>query len=74
MPWKRGRGYATRALGLLLPEAKTLGLRYVEITTDKDNVPSQKVIEANGGSLVEQFDKPAQYGGRPALRYRVSFG
>src|SRR5207342_659181 len=33
VPWKRGRGYATRALRELLPQAKREGLRYVEITT-----------------------------------------
>lgn len=73
VPWKRRRGYATRALELLLPEASALGLRYVEITTDTENVPSQRVIEANGGQLIEQFNKPAQYGGLPALRYRIYF-
>ncbi len=71
VPWKRGRGYATRALEALLPEAKAEGLRYVEITTDPDNLPSRRVIEANGGVLVEQFVKPASLGGTPALRYRI---
>lgn len=73
VPWKRGRGYATKALAQLLPEAKTLGLRYVEITTDVDNVASQRVIEANEGELVERFRKPDQYGGSPGLRYRIHF-
>ena len=69
--WKRGRGYATRALALLLPEAKAEGLSYVEITTDPDNRPSQRVIEANGGVLVEKFLKPGELGGTPGLRYRI---
>ena len=34
VPWKQRRSYATSALGQLLPEAKTIGLPYVEITTD----------------------------------------
>jgi len=71
VPWKRRRGYATRALALFLQDVRPLGLRYVEITTDVDNVPSQRVIEANGGVLVERFAKLAAYGGHPALRYRV---
>lgn len=73
VPWKRRLGYATQALRLMLPEARTLGLRYVEITTDTDNVPSQRVIEANGGVLLERFTKPAVYGdhAKPGLRYRV---
>lgn len=73
VPWKRRRGYATRALALLLEEARTLGLRYVEITTDVDNIASQRVIEANGGQLVEHFTKPAQYGGSQGLKYRIYF-
>jgi len=73
VPWKRGRGYATRALAELLPDAKAEGLKYVELVTDHDNVPSQRVIEANGGVLVEEFIKPAIYGhNKRGFRYRVS--
>jgi predicted acetyltransferase len=71
VPWRRQRGHATRALALLLPEARKEGLRYVELTTDTDNEPSQKVILANGGTLVERFDKPAAHGGGEALRWRI---
>jgi len=72
VPWKRRNGYATRALALLLPDAKREGLLYVEITTDADNLASQRVIEANGGQLVERFQKPAAYGATPpGLRYRI---
>ncbi len=71
VPWKRRLGYATRALREVLPEAKAEGLRYVEITADPGNVPSQRVIEANGGVLLEEFMKPKQLGGTPGLRYRI---
>lgn len=71
VPWKRKKGYATRALELLLPDAKARGLAYVELTTDATNVASQRVIEANGGKLFERFNKPAAYGGTPSLRYRI---
>jgi predicted acetyltransferase len=71
VPWKRGRGYATRALALLLPEARAEGLRSVELTTDATNVASRRVIEANGGRLVEHFAKPAEYGGAASLRFRI---
>lgn len=71
VPWKRSRGYATRALALILPEARERGLAYVEITTDPDNIASQKVIAANGGELVERFRKTAAYGGSETLRFRI---
>jgi predicted acetyltransferase len=71
VPWKRGRGYATRALQLLLPLAKSEGLAYVELTTDADNIASQRVIEANGGELVEQFSKSTEDGGVESLRFRI---
>jgi predicted acetyltransferase len=72
VPWKQGRGYGREALKQLLPEVKAEGLRYVEITTEPENIASQRVIEANGGILVEHFMKPAQYGGTPGLRYRIA--
>jgi predicted acetyltransferase len=72
VPWKQGRGYATLALRLLLPEAKAVGLPYVEITTDPENLGSQRVIQANGGVLVERFTKPRQFGSVPGLRFRIA--
>jgi predicted acetyltransferase len=71
VPWKQGRGYATTALALVLPEALAEGLDYVELTTEPDNLASQRVIEANGGRLVERFTKTPQYGSAPGLRYRI---
>lgn len=71
VPWKRRRGYATRALRLLLPQVWQEDLTHVEIVTDVDNIPSQRVIEGNGGVLIEQFTKPEVYGGTASLRYRI---
>lgn len=71
VPWKRGRGYATRALALLLPEARKEGLAYVELTTDPDNLPSQKVITSNGGIFVKRFRKEAAYGDIEAFLFRI---
>jgi predicted acetyltransferase len=71
VPWKRGRGCATAALRLMLAHAMDEGLDYVEITTDPENVASQRVILANGGELIERFVKPPQYGARNGLRYRI---
>lgn len=71
VPWKRGRGYATAALRLMLPRARAEGLSHVEITTDTDNPVSQKVILANGGTLLGAYKKPPQYGEADGLRFRV---
>ncbi len=71
VPWKRNRGYATDALRLLLPDARAEGLQYVELTTEPHNAASQRVIEKNGGVLVEEFTAPAAYGHKRALRYRI---
>ena len=72
VPWKQHRGYAKSALRLILPEAKAVGLPYVEITTDPNNIASQRVIAANGGILVEHFIKPPQFGCKPGLRFRIT--
>jgi predicted acetyltransferase len=74
VPWKQRRGYARRALALMLARARGEGLEYVEITTDPDNVASRRVIEANGGALLGEFTKAAQYGSKPGLRFRIPLG
>jgi len=70
-PWARGRGFASFALSEMLKIAKNQGLSYVEITTNIDNVKSQKVIEKNGGVFVEEFTKPETSGGGLGRRYRL---
>lgn len=70
VPWKEGRGYATQALRLMLDDAKREGLRYVYLTAQPGNVPSRRVIEKNGGVLVDQFLAPV-HGTAPALRFRI---
>jgi predicted acetyltransferase len=71
VPWKQRRGYATRALRELLRDVGAEGLRYVDITTEPDNVASRRVIESAGGVLLEEFVAPASLGGMRELRYRV---
>lgn len=72
VPWKRRRGYATSALASVLDDARARGLPEVEITTDLDNVGSQRVIEHNGGISVGNFTKVGA-DGQPvdSVRYRV---
>lgn len=69
--WKEGKGYATRALELLLPLCRAEGLTFIELTCDPANIASQKVILKNGGRLAERFEKAAAYGGGESLRYRI---
>ena len=71
VPWKRQRGYATQALRDVLRDAVAEGLRYVDLTADPDNVPSQRVIEANGGVFVEEFTTPPGLGGKRERRFRI---
>ena len=54
----RRRGYATRALALILPVARETGLRRLEITCDEDNEPSRRVILANGGVQIGSRPQP----------------
>lgn len=49
VPWKQRRGYATAALGMILPVARAVGLKRVLVTCDATNEASRKVILANGG-------------------------
>ncbi|PWS36025.1 GNAT family N-acetyltransferase [Falsiroseomonas bella] len=72
VPWRQREGHATRALGLLLKEVAPLGLPWVELSTDPDNIASIRVIAANGGRLVERFTRPASFGGGEALRFRIA--
>jgi predicted acetyltransferase len=71
VPWKRRRGYATRALGLLLPLARAVGLRRVLVTCDEDNIPSRKVILANGGIAEGTQTEPS---GKTKLRFWIATG
>lgn len=52
-PSERRKGYATEMVGMALEKARELGLKEVIMTCDEENIGSQKVIEANGGQLLE---------------------
>jgi predicted acetyltransferase len=71
IPGKRGRGYAKEALRLMLDHARGEGLEYVMVTTEPGNMASQRVIEANGGLLVERYTRPAQFGSTAGLKYQI---
>lgn len=71
VPWRRRRGHATAALGLILPEARRRGLTHVELTTETENEASHKVIRANGGRLVTRRNRYPAYGDVEELLWRI---
>ncbi|HEY4343462.1 MAG TPA: GNAT family N-acetyltransferase [Parvibaculum sp.] len=71
VPWKQRRGYATAALGLILPVARAEGLARVTVSCDADNVASEKVIVSNGGVLIEEVLRDAETG-KPKLVFRIT--
>jgi predicted acetyltransferase len=72
----RGHHYAARATRLLIPLARAHGMRELWITTDPDNVASQRTCEILGAEYVETLPVPATdslygRGDRQKLRYRL---
>ena len=55
VPWRQGEGLASATLVTFLPEAKDVGLNYVQVTTRPDNPASIRVIEKAGGTLVRAY-------------------
>ena len=53
-PLHRGKGYATVLLSLLLKKAQELEVKEILLTVEKYNPSSRRVIEKNGGVLVEE--------------------
>ena len=71
VPWRQGEGLASAALVAVLPEAKAVNLRYVEITTSPDNPASVRVIEKAGGVLMRSYTAPKAIGGHETLAFRI---
>ncbi len=74
VPWKRKNSYATCALQQLLVDVRLEALDYVELVAQSGNIASQKVIEKNGGKLIERFHDSNAHGGAESLRYRIELG
>ena len=49
------KGYGRALLGLLLQEARAIGLSAVRVGCDASNTASRRIIEANGGQFVGDF-------------------
>lgn len=60
-PSARRRGYATRALALMLPVAADLGIDPVLVTCDTDNEGSWRTIEKNGGVYEDTREGKLRY-------------
>lgn len=53
-PLQRRQGYGTALLACTLQRARQCGLTGVLLTCDTDNIGSARVIEKNGGQLINQ--------------------
>lgn len=71
VPWRQGEGLASAALVAILPEARRVGLKYVEITTSPDNLASVRVIEKAGGALVKSYVADKALGGHETLEFKI---
>lgn len=71
VPWRRCEGLATQALLEILPIAKEVGLRHIDLTADPENRASIRVMEKAGAVLVGSFTTPAALGGARDLLYRI---
>jgi predicted acetyltransferase len=60
-PSARRQGHATAMLAAALPIAKSLGISQALVMCDKTNVASRRVIEANGGQLIDLTDQKRRY-------------
>jgi len=76
VPDHRGRRYAARSCRLLLPLARSHGLKTLWITCNPDNIASRRTCELAGARLVEIVDLPEntdmyQEGERQKCRFRL---
>lgn len=72
VPWRQGEGLATAALTAILPEAKALGLKHLDITTSPENPASIRVIEKSGGLLLKSYVAEKSLGGHATFLFRIS--
>ncbi|MFC6081362.1 GNAT family N-acetyltransferase [Sphaerisporangium aureirubrum] len=60
-PSARRRGHATAMLAAALPIARSLGLSRALVMCDRTNTASRRVIEANGGELLDITARKRRY-------------
>lgn len=66
-PSERRKGYAKTMLRLALDACRSMGLKRVLLTCDRDNIASAKTIRANGGVLENEVPE----GRRTTQRYWI---
>ena len=71
VPKRRGEGLATAAVLEILPIARSIGLRHVDLTADPDNIASIRVMEKAGAGYVGTFTPPEALGGVTDALYRI---
>jgi len=71
-PSARRQGVATYLLGLVLDQARLIGLTRVLVTCDDDNIGSARTIEKNGGLLEDQRISPDS--AKLIKRYWIALG
>jgi tagatose 1,6-diphosphate aldolase len=74
-PPARGHHYASRAVRLLLPFARRVGINPLWITCNPDNIASRRTCQRAGGQLVEIVKLPSEHslyarGERAKCRFR----
>lgn len=72
VPWRRREGHASRALGIMLQEARFRGLHEIYVTADDTNTGSIAVIRSNGGRFVERRTLPRSYGIGDIMVFRLT--
>lgn len=70
-PSKWGQGYGTLQLKLLLAEASKLGIKSALVTCASNNLASVRVIEKNGGVLMDCINIEIGSYNRPTNRYMI---
>ena len=73
-PSHRNKGHATRMLCAILPLASSLGFRQLSLCVRASNAASRRVIEANGGSLMDEVHIPYDRNGELMRRYVIDIG
>ena len=55
----------------ILPIARSIGLRHVDLTADPDNIASIRVMEKAGATYLGTFTTPEALGGVTDSLYRI---